>query len=37
MLGHGLAGHLQMFAQFSQRLPVALVQPIEQLAPAGIR
>jgi hypothetical protein len=36
MLGHGLACHGQMLAQFAEGLPIAVVQPIEQLSPARI-
>jgi hypothetical protein len=34
VLGHGLAGHVEMGAEFRQRLPVGLVQLIEELAAA---
>ena len=37
MLGHRLPRHVEVFAQFAQRLPVALVQFIEQLSAARIR
>ncbi len=36
MLGHGLARHGEVLAQFAKGLPVAVVQPIEQLSPARI-
>lgn len=36
MLGHGLACHDQMLAQFAEGLPIAVVQLIEQLSPARV-
>jgi hypothetical protein len=36
MLGHRLPGHVEVFAQFAERLPVALVQLIEQRATAFV-
>ena len=36
MLGHGLAGHVEVRAEAGQRLPAALVEQVEQLATAGI-
>ena len=36
MLGHGLARHGEVLAQFAEGLPIAVVQPIEQLSPAWI-
>ena len=36
MLGCGLACHVEVFAQFAQRLPVAFAETIEQKAPSGI-
>lgn len=36
VLGHGLAGHVEMGAEFRQRLPVGLVQVVEELAAARI-
>ncbi len=36
MLGHGLAGHGEMGAEFGKRSPIGLVQLIEELAAAGI-
>src|SRR6476661_5701607 len=32
MLGHSLPRHVEVFAQFAKRLPVALVQLVEQLS-----
>ena len=37
MLRHRLPRHVQMLAQFRQRLPVLLVQYIQQLSTARIR
>jgi len=36
VLGGRLAGHGQLAAQFTQRLPVALVQAVEQLPPGRV-
>jgi len=32
MLGHRLPGHVEVFTQFAERLPVVPVQLIEQLS-----
>jgi hypothetical protein len=32
MLGYRLPGHVEVFTQFAERLPVVLVQPIEQFS-----
>src|SRR6478736_8853144 len=37
MLGYRLPGHVEVRAQFPERLPVALVQLIEQLPAAFVR
>jgi len=36
VLGHRLAGHVEVRAERGQRLPAALVEQVEQLAAAGI-
>jgi hypothetical protein len=36
VLGHSLAGHVEVRAQGGQRLPVVRVKHVEQLAAAGI-
>ena len=36
MLGHRLAGHVQVLAKFTQSLAIILVQLVEQLSPAAI-
>lgn len=36
VLGHGLAGHVEVLAKGGQRLPVVLVEQVEQFAAAGI-
>src|SRR2546425_1236686 len=37
MLGHRLPGHVEVFTQFAERLPVVVVQLVEQLSPAFVR
>jgi len=34
VLGHGLSRHVEVFTQFAERLPVVLVQLVEQLSSA---
>jgi len=36
VLGHGLTGHVEMGAEFRQRLPVGLVQLVEELTAARV-
>ena len=36
VLGHGLAGHVEVFAKLGERLPVIRPQAIQQQPPAGI-
>src|SRR4030095_6173483 len=36
MLGHRLPCHVQVFAQFAQRLPILLAQLVEQLSATGV-
>ena len=36
MLGHGLAGHIEMGAEFRECPPIRLLQLIEKVAAAGI-
>jgi hypothetical protein len=36
MFGHGLARHVEVFAEFTQRLPAILVQYIEQFSATRI-
>src|SRR6266702_2786437 len=37
MLGDGLPRHVEVRAQFAERLPVALMQLVQQLSPALVR
>ena len=37
MLGHRLPGHVEVFTQFAERLPVVLVQLIEQFSATFVR